>query len=63
MALEVLKDKAYTYNMSVFYRILLPIMGIILFIGFIFVLFNSPNIQGAVLRNINVASKLGSQLK
>ena len=55
MALEVLKDKAHTYNMSIFYRILLPLMGIILFIGFIFVLFNSPNLQQSINRNINVS--------
>ncbi len=57
MALEVLKNKPHTYNMSVFYRILLPLMGIILFIAFIFVLFKSPNFHNAVTRNINMAKQ------
>ena len=48
------KEKAYTYNMSIFYRILLPIMGIILFLGFVFVLFNSPNLEKTIL---NVSTK------
>lgn len=52
MAPQVLKNKAHTYNMSIFYRILLPIMGIILFIGFIFVLFKSPNLHQSISRNI-----------
>ncbi len=55
MTLEVLKGKAHAYNMSVFYRILVPLMGIILFIGFIFVLFKSPNFHPTIPRNINMA--------
>jgi hypothetical protein len=40
---------AKKFNMAVFYRILLPIMGIILFISFIFILFKSPGLQKPVL--------------
>lgn len=54
MAPTVLKDKAYTYNMSIFYRILLPIMGIILFITFIYVLFKSPYLQLPTNKNSNI---------
>ncbi len=57
MAPQVLKDKSYTYNMSVFYRILIPLMGIILFIGFIFVLFKSPNLHSTINRNMNIRAQ------
>jgi hypothetical protein len=55
-ALVAAKEKPYTYNMSVFYRILLPIMGIILFIAFVAVLFKSPREVSSRL-NVNVNVK------
>ena len=37
---EHMIDKPYKYNMSRFYRIILPIVAVLLFVFFIYVLFN-----------------------
>ncbi len=34
--------KAYKYNMSIFYRIILPIIALFLFGAFIYLLFKTP---------------------
>ncbi len=41
-SMSVGTKKAYKYNMSIFYRIILPILALFIFATFVYLLFRTP---------------------